>query len=1579
MKTINAKSILSAAALALVALAPAAANAEKIKKHTDSDGFEEWYWKGSVTVSRGSAHTFWIKGLTENTAITDFDVYCDFTYKEDGETVEDTVYAGDSCEVENSSGGWDKYVLLSADDWEWVPSSKSSLTFTVLVSGWGDDGYSSADMSFTFGHSDGESEYPGDVEPPEPASPKGTMDNPQTVIIKETRNPPAEAASTDCTISQDMGGIYYIKTPALAAGHKYFFGVDGGSGMTISQTLGGANLFENAECSKEYDGFASCSEAYSFVAPAAGVHWITVKTDAGFRFYGASMPALAPDKHDFADLALGTTSGEFEPGYLNDPASGAYDQVIDQRLFRVSGYKKGDNIVFRTDGATADLLMRLYDSKGNVLAESLRTGDGSQEVQLAWTASSAYSAGSAVYLGVCQQLEDGEEPSAGPVTVSAKSVSLHNDTTPLAAVPDGSNRSPADADGAEPSAERTLSADEWVNTFVVAARAGTTYRIKAACGEAGGLTLGAYVYTLSGAAKKAVSVSGSLDPGQAGWLEFSPTAHGNVYIDVSVAPGGYGSGTGLDYGPYVLYASAAGANLGILTVPMKGASQDLMGWKILSGPGIAANKEVFYEAGTGAVLPAGSYTLVAKEVKGFAKPDSKGFATVSVTAGIQPTVAREYKYADTFDPLDDYPDTKAKHPKLNKAYAPTKLSPAASKPAEATRSLWDDDSADWYTVAATAGCYYRFSFASKSGAPKMAVYGPDVWTKECQYVLFDDPETALQICAARKGTYYVKVSHLDEAGPEDSSYTLSATAANPGLVKFAKTAVNVKDSAGYVDLAVSRSSKDGLVRVKYRTVGSQTSKDDAYYYPASGVLSWAAGDNKAQTVRVRLVPNAGWAPDRTVKVVLEPFSTDDETFDAATEYPATFDTDKNGNVLDTATITIAASAKKAPGTIRVAGVANPKKPVLSVTAGETIEIPFERVLGADGTVGVKVETVKGTANKSGATDFTPATAQFEWGAGETEAKTLSVATKAVPGDWTAVKTFTLKLTAVTGPKYGKPTFAAATVSVNILNDKFADTVANYSKANAGALKAQGVAIKESKSGTWYVDGDGAFFTPDKSQKLTFTVSTPGTFTWTENGAVHSKTITSKDKTVTVSGGSVVSWRDAGSAYGTFTGLAATFDTANGVQSLAQVTFSATSAGKLSAKVAIGGKTYAFAGTGYTEISAGGDGAPATYMAELAQAGNRLYVTVPAAAETDEAAWAAPCDVEIHMAALPGAKGAGVQEDVWYFGTVARDNSKVASWASKAAFLAGYYTVSLVAPCAMPGEPQGSGYVTMTLDDKGKAKVAGMLADGTSFSASSLVASLGAIGEDETVRVPLYHCKGTSVFGGWLAIRFPSDGGAPVAAIDSPDTDIVWKNDDPNSTRGGEDGFALYLQPVGGWYDTVSNLQRSYLESDLAVDLPTGENALAEIMEALALSGEYSFAAQPSGQAVDLAGNAISVAKQTLVKDASKKSIDWEKSVNASNVKLTFKRATGIVSGTFDLWYEGTNAKGVSEQKSVTGFKHYGVLLLSRGDDGYIEDEVLSCGFFLAPQAIGKRKWTGSYRFDIRATPAEIVWTDPEVE
>lgn len=1844
--------IVSVACLAFLA---GLVNAETLNK----DG--EWKSSG-ISVKRGEEHTFWITGLNGDQWMS-LDVEGVYTYKEDGETYEDSVYPFESVTVENAEGGEDIYVLLTAEDWEWVPESVKSIKFYAYVSGFYDEEVS-ANNRFSFGHASGRDKFPGDqVEVP--TTPLGTETNPNVLQVKMLSANDESIGSVEFELLEEHEGSYYIRISNLVKGQKYRFGYAGSSSssngvvFTMNKQGGSANLFDSA---KAYPEWENCDAAYELVMEEGGTYEFVISggvTGDMFTFYHAGLPKLTPANHSHEELAAGMVSAEFAPGYMNDPAGYAYDDIIDQKLFKVIGYKKGDNLIFRTEGADRPLLMQLYDSKGNVLATNRYMDDSNANVSIAWTATANYAAGTAVYVGVCQRLEDGEEPADCNVKLTIQTVELLNDTVSLTVVPDAAKGNPVDANG-EPSAPRAFGTNEWVHTYVIAARMGVTYRVKAVCGDASGLKLDSEVYTLSGTGASARrtlltaakdKLSGSLDPETDGYLEFTASANANIYIDVYVADMAdeWGNGKGLDYGPYMLYASAPGESLGVLSVPMMGAPESDMGWKILSGPGIAATKEVFYASGSSVLLAAGEYKLVAKEVKGFAKPDAKGYAAVTVEAGIAPTVAPTFKYTDTFDPLDDSPDTKAKHPSLGKAYAPAKLAPTSAKPVEAFRSLWigDENDVDWFTLSAAAGNYYRFTFSEKTGAPKIAVYGPDNWTDECEYVIVKDPLESVQICASAKGTYYVKVSH-DVA--MDSSYTLKSTMAAPGCVKFAKLSQSVKDDVkgGYVDLKVQRTGKDGIVRVKYRTIGEQTGIDDAYYFPTNGVLEWASGDSKDKTIRVKIVPNHAWTADKTVKVLLEAFSDDDETFDPSNEYVAVFETDKKtGLPLDTATITMTASAKKAPGTIQVSGTDNPKKPVFYVTAGETVTVPIERISGHDGVVGMTVATVKGTAVES--VDYASVTENLVWNDGDASQKTVTIETHKNDADYTAEKKFTLKFTALTSKKgdlvqYDKPTLASASVEIRIVNDKFADTVANYAKS---LPKAGGVQLKEEKSGTMFVNEDGSIYSPD-GKGCTFTLTGPGRFTFKlsadmsvtvgksvqtfaagettaiyvqsgsqtvkfqgaegfwkfellDNGlpylweplsdvtlaaptvdkavvapgavelcfkredgvsyrvyALSSGAKNSANKAMKLGdseteiasddgvyfidaeynsvnkgkytwkvdsyfeGGSVTNvskktfnlvvanvpedkelpltavvgngvWGDvinavggtnivlkqgvkasfavgaptstvksvagklpdglklevdkvtkqtylrgtptkagafqtllqetgankvagtttvldiavesAGSSVGTFNGLAMTYDTTNGAPAVASVSFTAAATGKLSAKVSIAGKSYTFADTGYSYVTGVPDDPsnPVEMHAELSLVSkvgsgkdavtvtNWLYCVVCDLPENDSASWIKEGSVEIFMAALPDAKGNGFQEDILYSGKIYRDNSKLKEWQAAVAPLAGYYTISLVPADAFPGCPRGNGYLTLTLDAKGKVKVAGVLADGTKYAgaANAAIAVFGD-GIDYAVRVPVYHMKGTMVFGGWITLR-RNDKGELVASLWDLDREIMWNNDDPKSTNVFGYGFSMNVLPVGGWYDTVLNLQRAYIESNLSVSIPEGEDALEDIRSALELGDGYEFVASPSGQMVELLGNTLSVEKQKLVKDSSKKLNDWTLCTNAANVTIKFNRKTGIVEGTFDVWYEGENDKGVFEQKTIKGIKHYGIITLARDDSGYLDDDVLSSGFCLVPlklteeveTVVGGRPstkkeswtWNASYRFDIGLTPAPCNWVD----
>ena len=697
------------------------------------------------------------------------------------------------------------------------------------------------------------------------------------------------------------------------------------------------------------------------------------------------------------------------------------------------------------------------------------------------------------------------------------------------------------------------------------------------------------------------------------------------------------------------------------------------------------------------------------------------------------------------------------------------------------------------------------------------------------------------------------------------------------------------------------------------------------------------------------------------------------------------------------------------------------------------------------------------------------------------------------------KKVTLKLSATSKDK---PKFAASSITVNVYNDKFLLTMADYAKA---LPKTCGYTIKEGKSGTWVVNDNGDFVSTNTPSALTFTITGPAAFScllhdedgatcyhlYVEAGKTQTFVVPAGVKEVTdvkyefnfgnyetvfqavqygygkpivadgadvkakVSAGKLPdgikleqdkatkAWYVRGvptkagfyyaeiqdaqknvlgtnafevvalrSAIGTFNGLAAAEDEHSGtnrLQSLAQVTLTTATSGKLSAKVAIGGKTYSFTSTGFASakpIDPEDEDSEVMIEAELIQIQkiksqaftNMLQVALVDMEEDDPDAWGTRATLELDMAALPDLKGSGFQEDISYKGRAYRDNSKVEDWVLAASKFAGYYTMALVPMDAFAfelGEPGGNGYLTMTIDAKGKVKLTGAFANGTTYSASSLVGNLdgvdndgnGGLDEEPAVTVPIYSFKSPTLFGGWLTVRFPAEG-EPVMTIRKDlivgDDDIRWISEDAAGAYPGV-GFDIKIAPAGGYYDTVANLQRYYLGNMFAIEFPSDDNLdiLRDILKAT-YGGTYDFvaAANPVGMDVSVVGDTVSVSKQTLVKemDGTKKTSfnDWASCTNAANVKLTFKRATGVLTGTCDLWYEGTDGtKRV--QNAFKSCKHAGVLIMNREKDEKMEDrlpyDVWTAGAVVIPQSFkgpdGKtRKWNASFPFNIKAEEFE---------
>lgn len=1740
------------------------------EKQYDGD-YGVYYVK--VKVNKGNTCSIWVDGKSNEDLmfLTDFDLDDD-----------KLMAAFDSY----SRTGAELFVLTQ-DCWD--ADDPKSGTFYFYVDGNVGD---TCTIHYQTGAIDGDA-WEEEEEPPT----VGTQENPATLTLKET--------ATTVGGKLGSGGCYYYQFKA-EANRAYRFQTIGGkenSPLSVSVDDGTAEYEDVEDSTATVDDFNAAIEIRTSTSGTI-VIFVDGNEGAGFSLKGWCVPMRGIAQHPALELAEENGySATFVPGRLSAERN-FWDVVIDECLYKIE-LDEGQRCIFAVEGATTNLLMRVYDAKGNVLEED----GGTVEDPNPYCALKASVAGT-YYVGVCQRdLEVTETAVSGTVSLSATLVGAAVEGSPDewdARDDEVEGATPIDPvisnDGnddpllvAEGHGVHGLSLTDWADCFRITCQKAVKYKVATSTTIDTIRSLRGEVFTVNKGRETSVA-SGILSV--AGGLAFEAEKSGTYYLRVTV-----NEGRGLAYEAYRLHLIAYKPDVKLrgLTVNIKGPASAY--WTYSNS---SYKDDTKWKAGD-RIVTWGTNTITFAKVSGFTTPGAVVDAEDgdSVVDGV---------YNDTFDPFDDAPSGLSP---TGKKYAPTSLVPSvAGKSVE--RTLYVDDAADWFSFSAVAGGYYRFELKDVVGSPCVRVWGPNTWAKECDYVLERDPTKAVQICAATKGVYYVRVAHVDADSPKDSAYTLTASMATPGIVKLAKTALTVKDTAGYADISVSRTGKDGRVRVAFRTEGAQTDRTDAYYYPTNGVLEWTDGDNKAKTVRVRLAPDVAWHAARTVKLVLSAISEDDEDFDPSREYEAAFPVDaKTGATLDTATITVTSAAKAAPGTVQLAGTDTPKKPVVNVKAGETVTLTLERTGGADGLIAVTAATAKGTANKTAGLDYEETTKTFTWADGETDATdatTLTIQTKAVDNDRTAKKTFTVKLTAKTGKDkdgtaYARPTLAAAAVTVNILNEKFASTMADFAKT---LPKNGGVAVKEGKAGTWFVAEDGSFFASPAPADLTFTLDGPGRFTYRVTGeatnrvayvAAGKKPVTVKgvagidagytweplpaatplaptwDKAVlragsatlafaktagiayrvylldaatrgvklgdaatevadpyavelaenakytwrvdsyfeggTVTNTSKTAWafttlgKDApetsvaggtdawgnpvaydpataaatnialyvgvkaeieiaddtatavksvagtlptglkveqdraskawfirgvptkagafealvqatykdeatkkavpgtttafgfdvaalGAAAGTFNGLATTSDTTNGAPRLASIAFTAAATGKLSAKVQIAGKSYTFASAGYESAQLEADGS-VRLQAELenvAKVGtgreavtvtNTLSCALLASATNTMTVWRDEPVVDIEFAALPDAKGAGYQEP-WYTGRIVRDGAKIAdrtelaAWQAEAAAFAGYYTVSLPVS-AITDAPRGSGYLTLTLDAKGKAKVAGLLADGTKYTGGATL-SLAEEDDATVARVPVFAAKAKTAFGGWLTLRV-LDGVPVVSASD----DLLWVNDEPKSTREGTAGFEAALSPVGGWYDTVLNLQRAYLESDLSVSLPEGDEALEEIRELMALPDGYDFTARPDGTPVTLNGDKMEVVRQKFVTGSGRLK-DWEASVNAANVKITFNRKTGLVNGSFDLWYEGTNAKGVKEQKSVSGLKHNGVVLLNRDwNDGTLDPDVLSSGFFLAPlkitetEQVGNRSvtrtrtWNASYRFDINAVWSKRTWQD----
>lgn len=451
---------------------------------------------------------------------------------------------------------------------------------------------------------------------------------------------------------------------------------------------------------------------------------------------------------------------------------------------------------------------------------------------------------------------------------------------------------------------------------------------------------------------------------------------------------------------------------------------------------------------------------------------------------------------------------------------------------------------------------------------------------------------------------------------------------------------------------------------------------------------------------------------------------------------------------------------------------------------------------------------------------------------------------------------------------------------------------------------------------------------------------------------------------------------------------------NGLTKIGSVTLTVKAkdgaADALSASVVIGGKKYAFKGDGAWE-PVGSNGLKRTSIT-LDKVNGTLTITLQDGETNADGAWLSSGGVVELTMDVPDAKGKGSQAGIRYVGEIFRQNMKNQGYIDAVADFFGYYTLGLV-PEGVTGYadgPSGNGYLTVKVDSKGKAKVAGMLADGTKVSASvKAVAIVPDEGTNSLARyamiLPLYQSKKTYCFGGNLRLYVrpgktaenPYKANCEIVADSS--SALVWNNDNVDATYYGDAGWRFTCAPVGGWYDTVVNLQAYYL--NYAFSVGTASITEFPMQDILPTGYELIKNAWPVGEEVKFTGDKASTAKRALVKlDGG--IYDLASSVNPCNVQMKLARSSGIVKGSFSIWgLDGQSGK----QKEIKGFKHYGVLLHFRDDFVALDDEAMSAGFFnqkvtLKEEGSKKsRKWTLSMPFNLLGIDQGDVdwWADDE--
>ena len=862
------------------------------------------------------------------------------------------------------------------------------------------------------------------------------------------------------------------------------------------------------------------------------------------------------------------------------------------------------------------------------------------------------------------------------------------------------------------------------------------------------------------------------------------------------------------------------------------------------------------------------------------------------------------KYIGEYSP-DPLPDMDAWDPVDNTRANATVL-PLSQKPlAHGPHYLNGTDTNDWFRLEALPAGSTNLIWVTGLAADGATALS-------ARFYAGDASSPAATVSLANLATPYKHIVPKNTGAPQDTfilvgrspgtaasvRYTLNAREYIPRATGFATNAIVVTEPAKgkTVTLAIPvlRRGDDSAVATAVNVLCTDgTAVRGEHYTCTVTKLNWTATGSDTQTLNITLNGDGLWTGDKTFTVTLESPSAGF----ALSPFNEVMVTIREANAYSAGKLSF--TAVESPALGKKTAFSSKLKPVvyegddvtvwLSCAGGNAATVSAETKWSSSGWITPKgLMWLDGVRNEQAIQFTVPVTEGFQ----RPQTVTLSVASA-------FGATLVSGKTALTLTVYDK-TYLAPLTTFAASNPKLPLRAVNddWFVTDGGVLRS--VPLPE--------DGGSAVMTATLVGPgiLRFAAGTEAAIAFTIGGKSIPVPIDGLVHEYLIPGGrQAVSWTVSGAdTYGTlremtyvplpvetmgnFNGWVTVTNGAEIVQGLATMTVA--SSGKMSGKLILPGKALSFsAPAGYNTLTDGKlmvmNGLSATYKKE------------PPIPLTLSVSTNAPGVVLLTSA--DGTVTAHLNRNGWSDKvlTAERDAAMRLALNNPAGSLSkapsGYYTLTIPATDeSVAAGLAGTGYMTLTLDKKGKVKVAGKLADGTSVSLSGvLLLDDGNVPYVMLLVSPRAYSGGAFIVS--LSVYF--SGCARLSG------NALWENRNPKATAIEGDGFSFTLSVAGGWYAKAETLRQMYV-------------------------GHDGVSAETLGSPVYLGFNAKGTGLITPACDEA----------NPACLKVSLKSTTGLFSGSF-------REPALDGKKDVTR-KLFGVL--TQGDA-----DVAGAGFSLFPQTV----------------------------